>query len=183
MISRKMLKITLLSSALLLSATSALANHHESGEADEKRPQREHSFAQWDTDQDGKISFEEFAGRERPEREGLEQFDGNSDGVLERTELDDHLASRHQEARARAHERFEDLDQDGDGKITREEAHRAAFQRLDQDDDGFISDNEMRAGRDRLHDRMRRDRDREQGRGRRHEGHEQGGRAMGRDHR
>ncbi len=181
MISRKMLRQSLLCTAMLLSAPSVLANHHENGASDETRHQGGPSFAQWDVDQDGKISFEEFSNRARPEREGLEQFDGNNDGVLERAELEDHLANRHQEASERAHKRFEDLDQDGDGSVTREEAQRAAFKRLDQDEDGFISDDELRKGRDRLHDRVRRDRDQE--RGRRHEGHGQGGRGMGRDHR
>jgi Ca2+-binding EF-hand superfamily protein len=86
-----------------------------------------------DKDGDGKITREEFQGPEA----NFDRIDLNKDGVLTPGEVV-------RAAAAAAAKRFQMMDKDGDGKLTREEFPGAAalFDRLDTDHDGFLSKDE-----------------------------------------
>ncbi|MDG2070794.1 MAG: hypothetical protein P8J55_03455, partial [Pseudomonadales bacterium] len=57
-------------------------------------------------------------------------------------------------------ERFTNMDADGNGAVTQEEAENFAFSKLDKDDDGYLSREEMRK-------QMRKHRGATKGKGRR----------------
>lgn len=89
-----------------------------------------------DTDRNGVISAEEFAGLHADRHSGL---DTDGDGQVSMQEMEDFAIERMRERMAN---RFERLDGDGDGMISTAEfeAHNAAmFERFDRDDDGLLS--------------------------------------------
>ncbi|EKF20917.1 EF-hand domain-containing protein [Nitratireductor pacificus] len=97
-----------------------------------------------DADGDGSISFEELSGA-RLER--LKGADADGDGTLSAVELQDHIAKREAERKARRAARM--LDVDGDGTVTLaeiENQQKKRFALMDANDDGKLDQREMRRG-------------------------------------
>ena len=116
-----------------------------------------------DTDGDGLISIEEFR---TPRGRRFEEADLDGDGIVTQAEMTQHheaRAAEHEKERlakrdkkmARLNEHFAELDLNGDGGVTAEEAKQAIFNRLDKNGDGYISADEAKPHRDRMHDRRR----------------------------
>lgn len=127
--------------------------------------QRAGPIERLDTDDDGFISRAEF---DMPNHRRAERADVNGDGAItveEISQQQDKAEARMQEkaaaARERAAERFANMDVDGDGAVTQDEAEDFAFSKVDADGDGYISQEEMRK-------QMRKHRGGKQGKGRRH---------------
>ena len=75
----------LLLSAAIFSSGSALANHHEAGEADANKEQYKSSA---DANKDGKITYEEYKmHNENKAKKKFDQMDANKDGTLDDAEL------------------------------------------------------------------------------------------------
>ncbi len=117
-----------------------------------------------DIDDDGFISREEF---EIPNHRKAQRADADGDGTItlvEISEQQDKAEARMQEraaaARERAAEHFANMDADGDGAVTQEEAENFAFSKVDEDGDGYLSREEMRK-------QMRKHRGAKKGKGRR----------------
>ena len=95
-----------------------------------------------DANNDGAISFDEFKmpeGRDAPEM----RMDVNGDGEITRDEVSQIATQLTEEAL----DRFDALDADGDGVVTKGERRRAAFNRMDGDGDGQITKAEFREAR------------------------------------
>ena len=91
-----------------------------------------------DTDNDGKVSREEFA---KGHQAMFDRLDVNKDGTVGRDEIPGPGAGP-----GRGMGMLRMMDSDGDGKVTREElakGQREMFDRFDADKDGFISRDEM----------------------------------------
>ena len=102
-------------------------------------------FAESDRNGDGKLSRDEA-----PEQllQGFDRIDADDDGAIDRREVLAFLSSAggvpNRQALRRA---IRQSDQDGDGKLSREEAPeriRNIFDRVDTNGDGFLDDNEAR---------------------------------------
>ncbi len=75
----------LLLSAAIFSTGSALANHHEAGEADGKNEQYKSSA---DANKDGKLTYEEYKlHNENKAKTKFDRMDTNKDGTLDEAEL------------------------------------------------------------------------------------------------
>src|SRR5512132_3984217 len=119
---------------------------------DNRRDGKEMRFRGMDTDNDGVITREEWRGND----ESFRQHDTNHDGVLSGDEVwvpagraDETPDRSRREQRAA---RFERIDRNGDGRISRPEwtGTRAMFDRMDRNRDLFISRDEfMEAALDR----------------------------------
>ena len=131
--------MTLLVVAAALSAgPAALAQGDDPG-----RPER---FKQADTNADGTVTFEELSAV-APDltRERFDRLDRNGDGVLNPADRPQH--GPHPDGhRGHAPRRLRAADADGDGRVTFEELQAAApkitrerFDELDQDGDGFLT--------------------------------------------
>lgn len=98
-----------------------------------------------DNDGDGRISREEF--RPPEERRGPDIFaeaDANDDGAVSRDELLTKIAEVETQRMEWATARFADMDSDGNGEVSMDEARDYAFSRLDADGDGYVTDEEAR---------------------------------------
>lgn len=79
----------------------------------------------------------------------FEAADANKDGKLDTAEMDAHRALMRSTGRAKAHERWQAADSDGDGAISHEEAQASMpglagrFEQLDVDGNGRIERAEM----------------------------------------
>jgi Ca2+-binding EF-hand superfamily protein len=107
-----------------------------------------------DQDGDGLISLEEFnAGDRVPGMRMLDRADADGDGAVTREELQASIDLAAEERRERIEQhmeqRFDALDEDGDGMIMRTELLEQAFSSLDANGDGFISEAEAQQARDR----------------------------------
>jgi len=105
-----------------------------------------------DKDGDGKISREEFQGPER----FFDRLDANKDGSLSKDEIeagpggerpregagDQPRPEGNEGSRGPRPDPFQEVDKDGDGKITRDEVH-AIFDRMDFDKDGALTREEI----------------------------------------
>ena len=138
---------------------------HGNGDGPHGRPGPP-DFAELDTDGDGKLSAEEAEVIPPVRHEGLEAFDTNKDGYLSEDELPVPPSHRGGPRGDRGHRPppFEDLDTDGDGKLSATEAadlppvQHIGFDELDKDDDGYLSREELpkpprhrRPGQDHAH--------------------------------
>ena len=75
----------LLLSAAIFSSGSALANHHEAGEAGAQKEQFKSSA---DANKDGKITYEEYKlHNENKAKKKFDRMDTNKDGALDDAEL------------------------------------------------------------------------------------------------
>lgn len=109
---------------------------------------------QMDEDGDGLVSRVEFQPPdERRGRGPMADADTDGDGAVSRGEmevaLEAAIAGRTATMRERMTARFDAMDADGDGIVTREEAAEQAFLRMDANGDGFISEDEARSRRHR----------------------------------
>jgi Ca2+-binding EF-hand superfamily protein len=108
-----------------------------------------HRFDRFDLNGDGYLSFEEFTppGHEPEHKPGHKpghRADLDENGEITREEMTTHIAERNLEISERANRRFDQMDADGDGVVTSQEAKEAAFYRLDKDQDGFLSAAELK---------------------------------------
>ena len=121
-------------------AMPAMADGH--GEHRKGGERMKSAVKQMDANNDGAISFDEFrvpGGRDAPEM----RMDANGDGEITRDEVSQMATQRTEEAL----DRFDALDADGNGVVTRGEHRRAAFNRMDGDGDGQITKSEFREAR------------------------------------
>lgn len=129
-------------------AISILALAISSAAISEPKGPGKKMFDRFDSDGDGYISFEEF----QPPREGMgprADLDGN--GEVTRAEVSEHVTAQAAEMSERANHRFEKMDMNGDGVVTKLEAKEAAFYRMDKDQDGFLSAEELKRPHKRPH--------------------------------
>ncbi len=104
-----------------------------------------------DANQDGVITLDEF---QSPRRDRMLDADADKDGAISMAEMQAHQAKKMAEHEARLADRmasradkFAAMDLDKDGKVTPEEARRAAFNHLDANKDGQLSAEELRRPR------------------------------------
>ena len=104
-------------------------------------------FEKFDSDGDGRVTRAEL---DKTRAEKLESADGNGDGQLT---LEEFQVLWLEMARPMMVDRFQDLDEDGNGVVTEAELGQplaAMFVYLDRDDDGAITAEELR-GKHRKH--------------------------------
>lgn len=141
--------MTVLFTAVLAAAMTAPALA-EKGERGSRMLDR------FDTDGDGRISMSEF----QPPRAGamLERADTNEDGMVTLEEAEQHhqemmaerleqMKQRMDTMQARMRDHFTEMDANGDGAVTKDEARQSAFSRIDKDSDGFLTPEEFKDAR------------------------------------
>lgn len=118
-----------------------LARQHSARQARPgRRPGPEERFEAKDTDQDGRLSWAEFRGDGRL----FARIDDDGDGRILRAELGEG------ERAGRKLKRFDRLDSNHDGELTRAEVETVQLERfasLDTDGDGFLGLEELRSRR------------------------------------
>jgi Ca2+-binding EF-hand superfamily protein len=124
------------------------AGHH--GDRGERGPggHGQMLFEKFDSDGDGRVTRSEL---DKTRAEKLGSADGNADGQLT---LEEFQVLWLEMARPMMVDRFQDLDEDGDGVVTEAEFGQplaAMFVYLDRDDDGAITAEELR-GKHRKYD-------------------------------
>jgi Ca2+-binding EF-hand superfamily protein len=101
-----------------------------------------------DANNDGIVTREE-AGKYPRLAADFDSADANKDGQLDATELQAHREKTRGEMRAKADERWKAADTDGDGKLSLAEAQASMprmaerFQAIDANKDGYVSRDEM----------------------------------------
>lgn len=113
------------------------------------------AFRRFDTNEDGRITAEEWKGRP----EFFERLDENKDGVITREELTPKGPAG--ERRGKGPDRrsgkdsasfLEKYDGNRDGQVTKEEfPHERRFSEIDADGDGILSGAEIKDAMDRIH--------------------------------
>ena len=103
----------------------------------QERRQGGRNLQEMDSNHDGKISHDEWKGR----NEAFTRLDHDGDGYITREEL--------QEARRNLGEGLRNMDADKDGKISRQEwrGRSEMFDRLDSNKDDFLTRDELRQNR------------------------------------
>lgn len=143
------MKTTTLGAALALAGLVLAALPASAGDGQDRKPPEER-WNQLDTDADGSVSRAEAEAGAPGLARNFERFDADRDGRITREEMQAARAERHEQMRARAEERWQSADANGDGSIDLAEAQagmpRAAedFGRLDADGNGLLSREELR---------------------------------------
>ena len=121
-------------STLVIGLALPLAAQQSQNKANRGPEQR---FEKMDTNQDGKISREEWKGR----ADAFDRLDTNHDGFLTM----DELKQGRQAARQNWAQNLQKMDADHDGRISRQEWQGRAemFDRLDANHDGFLTKDEL----------------------------------------
>lgn len=118
---------------------------------------RGNPLADLDSDGDGNISFAEFQQGDNPR---LDRLDEDGDGLVsleeflaaspgrgprnaERETDEERLQERQARMEQRQIARFEEMDLDGDGLVSKDEAQESAFLRLDRDGNNLLSGDEL----------------------------------------
>lgn len=96
-----------------------------------------------DKDGDGTVSYDEWlaAPQSNAPKDRFRKFDKDSSGFLEKSELEALVGELNRDSRKRLAAFIERFDENGDGKVTREEFRGAEqiFNRLDRNGDGIIT--------------------------------------------
>lgn len=103
-----------------------------------------------DSDGDGRVSPEEFSLPEQHRGpKMLARSDMDDDGAVTRDEMEASIEAAAQERQARRLAKFDDMDADGNGVVTQDEAQVHAFSSIDADGDGYLTEEEARAMREK----------------------------------
>ncbi|MGE0583358.1 MAG: EF-hand domain-containing protein [Steroidobacteraceae bacterium] len=147
------MKPTLLALAL---AAAPLAAHADGPKMDPGRPMENDAslIRHFDRDGDGRVSRQESidAAVDRANRR-FEQLDANKDGYLTQDEMNAARKTMRERVKERAGEHWKAADKDGDGAISRSEAEAGMpmlarrFDQLDANKDGKITRDEMPQGK------------------------------------
>jgi Ca2+-binding EF-hand superfamily protein len=102
-----------------------------------KNPRR---LKELDKDGDGQVSFAEYRNAAFEPNRRFKKYDLDGSGFLERNEIEAWVVEMGRESRKRLAEFIKRYDDNGDGKVTRQEfpGSDAVFQRLDRNGDGVI---------------------------------------------
>ena len=126
--------LLLLTGALLVLNTPVFA-----AEAPTTGDTQHKMLKQFDTDQDGKISREEFAAKRA---KGFERIDTDKNGTVSLDEMK--ARCKNERCTQMIAKKFAKLDKNNDGNIGKDElTNMTMFDRLDKDKDGYISENEL----------------------------------------
>lgn len=130
----KKIWLLLTSALLVLNTQIVMAEPPASGAAPPHK-----MLKQFDTDQDGKISREEFATKRA---KGFERVDTDKSGGLSLDEMK--ARCKNERCTQMVTKRFAKLDKNNDGNIARDEfTSMTMFDRLDKNKDGYISEEEL----------------------------------------
>jgi Ca2+-binding EF-hand superfamily protein len=99
----------------------------------------------FDKDQDGKLSQEEYRGSDA----SFKQMDKNQDGYLDETEVQKGRPPGRSDMQKRGGGYINNFDKDQDGKLSQEEypGSDTSFKRMDQNQDGYLDETEVQKGR------------------------------------
>jgi len=135
----------------LISLLTAAAAHAGGAECDRQK---------MDADGDGAVSRDE--AKSHPWLAGqFDTVDANKDGQLDKDELGAQREAHHADMKARGEERWKAADSDGNGNLSRAEATASSswvgdrFDKLDANTDGELTREEMHAARKQGHEQMR----------------------------
>jgi len=126
-------------------------------------PQRGEMFKRLDKDGDGRLSRAELPTNDRAQQR-FEAMDADKDGYVTQDEAKAAREARRAEGKARMEQRLREADIDGDGQYSLAEVQakmpRMAerFNELDADKNGYLTREEMRAGAKQRHQELRRNR-------------------------
>lgn len=140
-----MRKTALLSTIAVLCTLSLMANDETAPVSRQRPRQAEHrgteSLKQMDQDNDQRISRSEWKGNEQ----AFDRLDANDDGFVTQDELRS-AGKGLREKRSR--QRLQQMDDNGDGNISRSEwkGNTDVFDRLDRDNDGVLTRDELSDG-------------------------------------
>lgn len=147
------MKPTVLALVLLAAPLVALADDQKA-DGDALRMNDASLIKRFDKDGDGRVSRQEAtdAAVERATRR-FDQLDRNKDGYITQDEVDAARTNLRNQVRERAVEHWKAADKDGDGAISRSEAEAGMpmlfrrFDQLDANKDGKITRDEMPQGK------------------------------------
>jgi Ca2+-binding EF-hand superfamily protein len=147
------MKPTVYALALLAAPLIAMADDPKAG-GDPLRMNDASLIKRFDKDGDGRVSRQEAtdAAVERAAKR-FDQLDRNKDGYITQDEVDTARKTMREQVRERAVEHWKAADKDGDGAISRSEAEAGMpmlfrrFDQLDANKDGKITRDEMPQGK------------------------------------
>ena len=144
--------------AVALVATSPVVSA-----ADNARPQRGDMVKKMDKDGDGRLARTELPSSERAQQR-FEAMDADKDGYVTQAEAQAARQNRRADRKAEMEQRFKDADINGDGQFSLDEVQakmpRLAerFNELDADKNGYLTREEMRAGAKQRHQQRSKER-------------------------